>query len=145
MDALEQTPALHLGAPSGPAPAAAPSRRSPRVSSAHSARAPVAPRTLPAPASSSPLGTVLFRRERAPARAVHRVRVLMIACVAFALPALTVAVASANARPVDVDLLLGRTSVPLPWLIEITVALGWLSGVLTTKLLRRRSIFGGPR
>jgi len=69
----------------------------------------------------------------------------MIACVAFALPALTVAVASANARPVDVDLLLGRTSVPLPWLIEITVALGWLSGVLTTKLLRRRSIFGGPR
>ena len=100
---------------------------------------------LPNPRGSSATGTVLFRRERAPARAGRRMRTIVIASIAVALPALVIAVASANAHPVEVDCLFGRVSVPLPWLIEITAVLGWLSGALTARLLRRRATFGGAR
>jgi hypothetical protein len=54
----------------------------------------------------------------------------VIASIAVALPAFVIAVASANAHPVEVDCLFGR---------------GWLSGALTARLLRRRATFGGAR
>ena len=75
----------------------------------------------------------------------RRMRLAALACFVLALPALMVAIASANARPVVVDWLLGHTTMSLAWLIELTAVAAWLCGALATRLLRRRSLFGGPR
>ncbi len=116
----EQTPAA--AAPSGPGAASVPSVPPPAgVSSAT---------TMPAGAESS--------RARL-SRKGHRARLQAYAVAAIAVLVYVVALGASNTRQVKVDWVFGHASVALIWLVLGAAILGWLLGILVTKLFRWRT------
>ncbi len=78
------------------------------------------------------------RRERARRRA-RRIALYAWAGVLVALLVVLVALVAANTRKVEVSWVFGSTRQSLVWIILVTAIVGWLAGIVTSVLFRRRT------
>jgi uncharacterized integral membrane protein len=90
------------------------------------------------PASTGAATDVEPRRERI-ARHANRVRLYVFSALAIALGALLIAFAIENTRSVTVSWVFGSSDSSLVWVILASAFAGWLAGVATDVLIRRRT------
>lgn len=82
--------------------------------------------------------TVETRGERA-RRHVRRGGLYATAFVMAALVVAIVALVTANMRRVEVSWVVGSATQSLAWIVVVTALLGWLLGIVTSVLFRRRT------
>jgi uncharacterized integral membrane protein len=73
----------------------------------------------------------------------HRTAVYAAIVVAIAVLVFLIFLIARNADPVDFDYVFGKTHTRLIWLIVISAIAGWVLGIVTAFLIRRRT--RGPR
>ncbi len=78
------------------------------------------------------------RRERAH-RHAHRGKLYAMAFILAALIVAIVALVLANTRRVEVSWVFGSSMQSLAWIVVVTALLGWLLGIVTAALFRRRT------
>jgi uncharacterized integral membrane protein len=88
----------------------------------------------PAPASEP----VEPRRDRL-RRHGHRLGLYAWAFVLVALVVVLIALAVANTRQVRLSWIVGHSHASLVWIIVVTAILGWLLGIVTSLVFRRRT------
>jgi uncharacterized integral membrane protein len=72
-------------------------------------------------------------------RHLQRRRLYATAFVMAALVVAIVALVLANTRRVEVSWVFGSTMQSLAWIVVVTALLGWLLGIVTSALFRRRT------
>src|SRR4051812_44693927 len=78
------------------------------------------------------------RRERL-GRHGRRTKLYTWAFVLVALLIVLVALIAANTRKVKVDWVVGSTRASLVWIVLVAAILGWLLGIVTSVMFRRRT------
>ena len=78
------------------------------------------------------------RRERFGRRA-HRARLYTWAGLSVALLVVLILLIAANDRQVMLDWVVGTSRASLVWIIVVATVLGWLLGICTSVLVRRRT------
>jgi len=84
----------------------------------------------------TPTEETRFRRG---VRYTHRTGLYLSVAVAIATVVYLILLIAENARRVQVDYVFGSTHTRLIWLIVVSGALGWLLGLVTSYLVRRRT------
>jgi uncharacterized integral membrane protein len=72
-------------------------------------------------------------------RGTRRAGLYTWACLLVALLVVLVALTIANTREVEVSWVFGSTRQSLVWIILATAIVGWLAGIVTSMLVRRRT------
>jgi uncharacterized integral membrane protein len=94
----------------------------------------VEPEAVPAPATE-PVEARAARLRRHG----HRGGLYLLAFVLVALLVIVIALVVANTRQVKVSWVVGTSHASLVWVILITAILGWLLGIVTAVIFRRRT------
>jgi uncharacterized integral membrane protein len=90
--------------------------------------APTEPAGRPAPGAAE---SAAVRKQRA--------RLYILAAISVVLVAVLIALVAANTREVKVSWVIGSTEASLVWIIFATAVVGWLLGIATAALFRRRA------
>lgn len=88
------------------------------------------------PADAFPVGEPRGQRR---ARHSRRARLYIWACLSVGALAVLIALIAANTHAVKLDWVVGSTRASLVWVILATTVLGWLLGITTSILFRRRT------
>jgi uncharacterized integral membrane protein len=94
----------------------------------------VEPEAVPAPATEPVEPRVARLRRHG-----HRGGLYLSAFVLVALLVIVIALVVANTRQVKVSWVVGTSRASLVWVILITAILGWLLGIVTAVIFRRRT------
>jgi uncharacterized integral membrane protein len=93
------------------------------------------------PESPTPVAETRFRRG---VRYSHRTGLYVSLAVAIATIVFLILLIARNTRQVKVDYVVGNTQARLVWLVIISSITGWVLGILTAFLIRRRTRWRGP-
>jgi uncharacterized integral membrane protein len=74
----------------------------------------------------------------------HRTGLYVSLVVAIATVVFLILLIAQNTRRVKVDYVLGDTQARLVWLVIISAITGWVLGIVTAYLIRRRTRWRGP-
>lgn len=72
-------------------------------------------------------------------RGAHRTRLYAWAGITVALVIVLILLITANDRQVTLDWVVGTSRASLVWIIVVSTVLGWLLGICTSVLVRRRT------
>ena len=95
----------------------------------------------PTPAAPSPEVETRLRRG---IRYSHRTGLYVSLVVAIATIVFLILLIARNTRRVKVDYAFGSTQARLVWLVIISAITGWVLGIVTAFLIRRRTRWRGP-
>jgi uncharacterized integral membrane protein len=84
-------------------------------------------------------------RLRRGVRYSHRSGLYVALGIAIATVVFLILLVARNTRPVKVDYVFGSTQARLVWLVIISAITGWVLGIVTGFLVRRRTRWRGPR
>ena len=99
--------------------------------------------TVEAPASEAPTPAAETRLRRG-IRYSHRTGLYVSLVVAIATIVFLILLIAQNTRRVKVDYVVGDTQARLVWLVIISAITGWVLGIVTAFLIRRRTRWRGP-
>jgi uncharacterized integral membrane protein len=99
--------------------------------------------TVEARASEAPTPAVETRLRRG-IRYSHRTGLYVSLVVAIATVVFLILLIAQNTRRVKVDYVFGNTQTRLVWLVIISAITGWVLGIVTAFLIRRRTRWRGP-
>jgi uncharacterized integral membrane protein len=94
-----------------------------------------------APEAPTPASETRLRRG---IRYSHRTGLYVSLVVAIATIVFLILLIAQNTRRVKVDYVLGNTQARLVWLVIISAITGWVLGIVTAFLIRRRTRWRGP-
>ena len=94
-------------------------------------------------ASETPTPAVETRLRRG-IRYSHRTGLYVSLVVAIAAVVFLILLVAQNTRRVKVDYVVGNTQARLVWLVIISAITGWVLGIVTAFLIRRRTRWRGP-
>jgi len=95
----------------------------------------------PTPEAPTPEAETRFRRGL---RYSHRTGLYVSLVVAIATTVFLILLIARNTRRVKVDYAFGSTQARLVWLVIISAITGWVLGIVTAFLIRRRTRWRGP-
>ena len=95
----------------------------------------------PTPEAPTPVAETRFRRG---IRYSHRTGLYAALVVAIATIVFLILLVARNTRLVKVDYVFGNTQARLVWLVIISAITGWVLGIVTAFLIRRRTRWRGP-
>jgi uncharacterized integral membrane protein len=99
--------------------------------------------TVEARAPEAPTPPVETRLRRG-IRYSHRTGLYVSLVVAIATIVFLILLIAQNTRRVKVDYVVGNTQARLVWLVIISAITGWVLGIVTAFLIRRRTRWRGP-
>jgi uncharacterized integral membrane protein len=99
--------------------------------------------TVEARASEASIPAVETRLRRG-IRYSHRTGLYVSLVVAIATIVFLILLIAQNTRRVKVDYVFGNTQTRLVWLVIISAITGWVLGIVTAFLIRRRTRWRGP-
>ena len=99
--------------------------------------------TVEARAPEAPAPAVETRLRRG-IRYSHRTGLYVSLVVAIATVVFLILLIAQNTRRVKVDYVVGNTQARLVWLVIISAITGWVLGIVTAFLIRRRTRWRGP-
>ena len=99
--------------------------------------------TVEARAPEAPPPDVETRLRRG-IRYSHRTGLYVSLAVAIATVVFLILLIAQNTRRVKVDYVVGNTQARLVWLVIISAITGWVLGIVTAFLIRRRTRWRGP-
>jgi uncharacterized integral membrane protein len=99
--------------------------------------------TIEARAPEAPTPAVETRLRRG-IRYSHRTGLYVYLVVAIATVVFLILLIAQNTRRVKVDYVVGNTQARLVWLVIISAITGWVLGIVTAFLIRRRTRWRGP-
>jgi uncharacterized integral membrane protein len=94
-----------------------------------------------APEAPTPAAETRLRRG---IRYSHRTGLYVALVVAIATIVFLILLIAQNTRRVKVDYVVGNTQARLVWLVIISAITGWVLGIVTAFLIRRRTRWRGP-
>jgi uncharacterized integral membrane protein len=94
-----------------------------------------------APEAPTPAAETRLRRG---IRYSHRTGLYVSLVVAIAAVVFLILLIAQNTRRVKVDYVVGNTQARLVWLVIISAITGWVLGIVTAFLIRRRTRWRGP-
>jgi uncharacterized integral membrane protein len=95
----------------------------------------------PTPEAPTPVAETRFRRG---VRYSHRTGLYVSLVVAIATIVSLILLIARNTRQVKVDYVFGSSQARLVWLVIISAITGWVLGIVTAFLIRRRTRWRGP-
>jgi uncharacterized integral membrane protein len=95
----------------------------------------------PTPEATTPAAETRLRRG---IRYSHRTGLYASLIVAIATIVFLILLIARNTRQVKVDYVAGSTQARLVWLVIISAITGWVLGIVTAFLIRRRTRWRGP-
>jgi uncharacterized integral membrane protein len=95
----------------------------------------------PTPETPTPVAETRLRRGL---RYSHRTGLYVSLVVAIATIVFLILLIARNTRQVKVDYVFGGTQARLVWLVIISAITGWVLGIVTAFLIRRRTRWRGP-
>ena len=99
--------------------------------------------TVEAQAAEAPTPAVETRLRRG-IRYSHRTGLYVSLVIAIATIVFLILLVARNTRLVKVDYVVGNTQARLVWLVIISAIAGWVLGIVTAFLIRRRTRWRGP-